>query len=181
MAVIMKKHVKILSLLVSAILLLSVFSVNSLAINNESVMYASGANDSANTLCTITYEANGGVVSPASETVLAGVAFDLPTPTREGYTFLGWTTNKDATTPDFGSGDSVIADGNVTVYALWQKNSETPKPDNPTKPDDSPNSEIPTISPDGEVDFAEIFSKIFDFVLKAVTWFVEFISSLIEN
>ena len=40
---------------------------------------------------TVTFNANGGSVDPTSKTVTFGSTYgDLPTPTREGYTFLGW-------------------------------------------------------------------------------------------
>ncbi|MBE6161481.1 MAG: hypothetical protein E7158_04600 [Firmicutes bacterium] len=40
---------------------------------------------------TVTFDANGGSVSTASKEVVYGQAYDnLPTPTREGYTFKGW-------------------------------------------------------------------------------------------
>ena len=42
---------------------------------------------------TVTFEANGGTVSPASKSVTSGSAYGtLPTPTRTGYTFDGWYT-----------------------------------------------------------------------------------------
>ncbi|MBR1921567.1 MAG: leucine-rich repeat protein, partial [Kiritimatiellae bacterium] len=43
--------------------------------------------------CTVTFNANGGLVSPATKTVNSGsVIGTLPTPTRNGYTFNGWFT-----------------------------------------------------------------------------------------
>ena len=66
---------------------------------------------------TITFNANGGTVSPASVTTGVGDTLgSLPTPTRNGYTFKGWYT---AST----SGTKVTEDrkynGNTTVYAQW--------------------------------------------------------------
>ena len=41
---------------------------------------------------TVIFEPNGGQVSPSSTIVTVGNAYgELPTPTREGYTFVGWT------------------------------------------------------------------------------------------
>ncbi|MDR0325315.1 MAG: InlB B-repeat-containing protein, partial [Oscillospiraceae bacterium] len=63
-----------------------------------------------------TYNANGGTVSPASQTVNAGSSVTLPTPTRSGYTFSGWSTNQS------GSGkvnSPYTVNGNVTLYAGW--------------------------------------------------------------
>ncbi len=40
---------------------------------------------------TVTFDANGGTVGVSTKDVIAGQAYGfLPTPTREGYTFLGW-------------------------------------------------------------------------------------------
>lgn len=42
----------------------------------------------------------------------------LPTPTREGYTFMGWATASDATS---GSTDDVQPYGSMTLYAVWRE------------------------------------------------------------
>ncbi|MBO5111355.1 MAG: leucine-rich repeat protein [Clostridia bacterium] len=39
---------------------------------------------------TITFDANGGKVSPTSAQVLYDESYDTPTPTKQGYTFEGW-------------------------------------------------------------------------------------------
>ena len=45
----------------------------------------------------VTFNANGGSVSPTTKTVTVGSTYgDLPTPTREGYTFVGWFTGSAA-------------------------------------------------------------------------------------
>lgn len=66
---------------------------------------------------TVTYDANGGSVSPGSQTVEAGDFVTLPTPTREGYTFKGWS---DGTTT-YAAGANYTIDGNVTLTAQWQR------------------------------------------------------------
>lgn len=47
---------------------------------------------------TVTFNPNGGTVSPTSQTVVYGQAYNaistLPTPTRTGYTFAGWGIHK---------------------------------------------------------------------------------------
>lgn len=51
------------------------------------------------TTCTVTFNPGDGTVSPASKTVTVGETYDeLPTPTRDGYTFLGWGAAPDSTT-----------------------------------------------------------------------------------
>lgn len=47
----------------------------------------------SNPTYTVTYNANGGSVSPTSATFTYGNAISLPTPTRTGYTFTRWHTN----------------------------------------------------------------------------------------
>ena len=67
---------------------------------------------------TVTFNANGGSVTPASVTTKDGKLESLPTPTYDGYDFLGWYTQKDG-------GEKVTTDTvfteNSTIYAHWQK------------------------------------------------------------
>ena len=67
-----------------------------------------------------------------------------PLPAREGYTFLGWAEKADATEPQYDDGDSVEipagengADGVLTLYAVWEKESKPtdPEPTDPLEPD----------------------------------------------
>lgn len=53
------------------------------------------------------------------------VRLDTAKPTREGYTFLGWGTTADATAPSYQPGDMYSVDGDITLYAVWQKNTYT--------------------------------------------------------
>ena len=63
---------------------------------------------------TITYDANGGEVSPATQNVVYGTEYTLARPTREGYDFGGWLYN-----------DAIQADGvwslttSPTFVAQW--------------------------------------------------------------
>ncbi len=63
---------------------------------------------------TINYDANGGSVSPDSDTVNYNESITLPTPTRTGYAFTGWKygsstiTDMNYTVPDFGSNNSTV-------------------------------------------------------------------------
>lgn len=78
--------------------------------------------------------------NPQTETSSTGtVTFNIPAtkPTREGYNFLGWAGNPDATEPTVKPGNTVTTTATVTkLYAVWEKN-DSPVPDNPggTKPD----------------------------------------------
>lgn len=47
---------------------------------------------------------------------------------KTGYTFMGWSKNKDASEADYANGESIknltsTANGEVTLYAVWVKNS----------------------------------------------------------
>jgi uncharacterized repeat protein (TIGR02543 family) len=71
--------------------------------------------------CRVTFDAQGGAVSPVSATVTVGTAYGtLPAPTRAGYGFTGWFTATN------GSGNAVTADTIValhldhTLYARWR-------------------------------------------------------------
>ena len=66
---------------------------------------------------TITFNANGGTVSPTSaKTNEDGKLESLPTPTMEGHTFYGWYTAQ--------TGGTKVSEGrvftaNTTIYARW--------------------------------------------------------------
>lgn len=75
----------------------------------------------------ITYNANGGSGAPNSQSIYANVSYNLSTatPTRTGYNFLGWSTNSSATSASYSPGQSVTLNGNLALYAVWQKKSFT--------------------------------------------------------
>lgn len=82
------------------------------------VLYVSKGKQST----TVSFDALGGSVSPSSQKVFLSSAYgDLPTPTRTGYTFLGWYTAKTG-------GTCVKAETTVTtasahtLYAQWEAN-----------------------------------------------------------
>jgi uncharacterized repeat protein (TIGR02543 family) len=68
---------------------------------------------------TVTYNANGGSVSPASATVNYGSSVTLPTPTRSGYTFNGWYTASSGGTLVGSAGASYTPSSTITIYAQW--------------------------------------------------------------
>ena len=75
---------------------------------------------------TINYDLNGGdSVLPESQIKLKGEALTLSdiTPTRSGYSFLGWSTTKNATTATYTPRSSFTVDENTTLYAVWTSES----------------------------------------------------------
>lgn len=120
---------------------------------------------------TVIFDANGGSVNPTSAVTVAGKLTSLPTPTYDGYDFIGWYTQKDG-------GEKVTTDTvfamDSTIYAHWsnipvtslelnkgtltlqEKDSDTltvtVKPADATNQDvtwESSNTSIATVSEDG--------------------------------
>ena len=76
--------------------------------------------NTAITFCNTTLDAKGGSVSPASVLTKYGNSFTMPTPTRSGYTFNGWSADPSAT---FGS-YSLTPTLDQTYYAVWKSGSD---------------------------------------------------------
>ena len=71
----------------------------------------------------VMFDANGGSVSPTSKSVIYGEKYGaFPIPSRDGYTFLGWYTERSG-------GTKVTSDNRVTIfsdktlYARWKLKS----------------------------------------------------------
>ncbi len=73
---------------------------------------------------TVTYNANGGTCGSQSATY-QGTALPLPTPTREGYEFLGWYNAAEDGDKIGDAGATYTPSANITLYAQWQINSYT--------------------------------------------------------
>lgn len=83
---------------------------------------------------TLTFNSMGGSEVPAMEVEpeTRVESKDMPVPTKDGYTFLGWYTGM----KDGQRIKSVVVNKDITVYAYWQKNgdeteteTETPTPE----------------------------------------------------
>ena len=81
---------------------------------------------------TLNYDANGGNGAPASQTYKATSQYEKSytftissqTPTREGYNFLGWNTDKNAATASKQPGNTIVVNNNnnpTTLYAVWEE------------------------------------------------------------
>lgn len=69
------------------------------------------------TAYTVTYNANSGTVSPASEEVIENGHPSFPTPTRSGYNFKGWQVNGSGTA--YTEPEDYTVTGDVTFVASW--------------------------------------------------------------
>ena len=72
---------------------------------------------------TVTYDANGGTVNPSSKSTYLSDAYGtLPTPTRTGYTFVGWYSAKSEGV-EVTANTSITTPSNHTIYAIWKANT----------------------------------------------------------
>jgi uncharacterized repeat protein (TIGR02543 family) len=78
---------------------------------------------------TIKYDANGGTGAPGSQTKSWGVTLKLTssTPSRENYSFLGWSTSSTATTATYSPGSNYTANASATLYAVWKLSHKKPR------------------------------------------------------
>ena len=68
---------------------------------------------------TITFNANGGSVSPSSKTANYNTSITLPTPSRSGYIFNGWYTASSGGSKIGGAGYNYTVTYSATFYAQW--------------------------------------------------------------
>lgn len=75
---------------------------------------------------TITYDANGGIGAPSSQTEWGNVNTTISAvrPSKDGYEFLGWSSVKDGAV-SYRPGDVYSAGISVTLYAVWRANTFT--------------------------------------------------------
>lgn len=73
-------------------------------------------------LYTVTYDANGGSGAPSSKTEMCIHWLSLSSiiPARQGYTFLGWSADINATSATYQPGDVYTDHTTVTLYAVWK-------------------------------------------------------------
>jgi len=70
---------------------------------------------------TITFDTLGGNTVPSITVTDENAVGTLPIPTKEKSTFIGWSTEKNATTANV-TAETVVTD-NMTLYAIWKTNS----------------------------------------------------------
>lgn len=118
---------KLLSIMLAVIMLIGVLPATALAEGLQGdVLGGEPEVVTAAATCTVTLDANGGTMdgnATATRNVESGKQIGtLPTPTRDGYNFLGWYT---AT-----SGGSLVEAGTIvsddmTIYAQWSLKTKT--------------------------------------------------------
>lgn len=75
---------------------------------------------------------------------------------KEGYTFKGWSLTSGGEVIDL---DTVTVTGDITLYAVYEKNADPSEPTDPTDPTDPENPNDPSFE-----------DKVKDFGEKASTW-----------
>ena len=81
----------------------------------------------------VKYDLNGGSGTAPQNIVLPQYGTELERtfvvqngrPWKTGASLLGWSTNQSATTADYVSGDRVVVDGDITLYAIWETKTYT--------------------------------------------------------
>ena len=69
---------------------------------------------------TVTLNGNGGS-DQGTKQKTHGTNLSLPSPTRDGYTFIGW--NASSTAHEAGYGTTYTENKPITLYAIWKKNN----------------------------------------------------------
>ena len=92
-------------------------ATSSTVINQDTSFYAKWIE-----IITITFNADGGTVTPNTKTFSAGTAIgELPTPVYSGYEFIGWFTDNTYTTEVT---TSTIFNSSTTIIAKWEETED---------------------------------------------------------
>ena len=97
----------------------------------------------------VKYNANGGSGAPAAQTKYFKhtLALSNTEPTRDDYTFLGWTTSSNSTTVTYKPGEEYKVDAALTLYAVWKSNKgPTPTPTDTPTPTPTTGAVKPTVT-----------------------------------
>lgn len=78
---------------------------------------------------TVSFDANGGVGAPSSQTKTYGESLTLSTtkPTRTNYIFKGWGTSSSSTTVAYQPGGAYTANTSKKLYAIWTLSYKKPR------------------------------------------------------
>lgn len=129
----MKRFSKIAALFLGLVLTFGFVSCETEADNSlalAALALSSGSsgtvNPSTENTCKITFDANGGSITTATQTVTAGEKTALKSASelglnRPNYAFVGWATKSGATTAEYADGAEVTLSDNLTLYAIWNE------------------------------------------------------------
>ena len=95
--------------------------------NNNAVLYAVWKKDEPENKIQIKYDANGGSGAPEPQTKQPAIELTLSDqkPTHPGYTFLGWSIDRNAESAAYEAGGTYTDDTSITLYAVWKINTYT--------------------------------------------------------
>ena len=73
---------------------------------------------------TVSYNANGGTGAPGNQIKWYGKTLTISDirPTKEGFSFAGWSSSPEATSVSYSPGSSYIENASLTLYAVWTTN-----------------------------------------------------------
>lgn len=104
-----------------------VVNENNLIVDQNRTLYACWKENPKEEKFTVTFDYNGGAMRRESKNVLKGdTVGTLPTLAREGYTLLGWSTNRDGIGMIMRKGNELVVNEDITLYAIWKKDPSTP-------------------------------------------------------
>ena len=73
----------------------------------------------------LTYNANGGILGnvPKMQSIILGMENEifLNVPSRNKYSFSGWSKSLSASEADYLPGDTIIENSSLTLYAVWEE------------------------------------------------------------
>lgn len=72
---------------------------------------------------TLSYNANGGSNIPFPQTDSSSYIVSSVVPVRNGYTFIGWSTDMYAVNANYFGGNTINLTEDTVLYAVWQKNT----------------------------------------------------------
>ena len=120
----------------------------------DTTLYAKWTATDPESPVTVTFNANGGTVEPASRTVAEGGTISLPTPTKTGFTFDGWYVSETFAGAPVNESDTYSAD--TILYAKWTEVTVTfdfqiqgVEPQNKTTIEGKLSEEFPTVDNPG--------------------------------